>query len=87
MMGSTEDPQDGAAVAATVLGAVIIYAVCRHLPMLEQFLEVLLIQIEGVSGRVQFPGCLTFERESEGGNHAIVNSNWHRTGSCTHKER
>lgn len=27
MMGSTEDPKDGAAVAATVFGAVIVYAV------------------------------------------------------------
>jgi len=27
MMGSTEDPQNGAAVASTVFGAVIIYAV------------------------------------------------------------
>jgi len=28
MMGSTEDPKDGAAVAASVFGAVIVYAVC-----------------------------------------------------------
>ena len=34
MMGSTDDPQDGAAVAATVFGAVIIYAVCFSLPFL-----------------------------------------------------
>ncbi|KAH8602835.1 hypothetical protein B0O99DRAFT_11324 [Bisporella sp. PMI_857] len=27
MMGSTQDPQDGAAVAATVFGAVAVYAV------------------------------------------------------------
>ena len=27
MMGSTEDPKDGAAVAATVFSAVIVYAV------------------------------------------------------------
>lgn len=31
LMGSTEDPKDGKKVAATVFGAVIVYAVCVHL--------------------------------------------------------
>ena len=31
MMGSKEDPQDGAKVAAAVFGAVVVYAVCKAL--------------------------------------------------------
>ncbi|CAC9885344.1 unnamed protein product [Aureobasidium pullulans] len=32
LMGSEEDPEDGAAVAASVFGAVAIYGVCQPLP-------------------------------------------------------
>jgi ribonuclease kappa len=34
MVGSTGDPENGAAVAATVFSAVIIYAVCSRKPLI-----------------------------------------------------
>jgi ribonuclease kappa len=43
MMGSTEDPKDGPAVAATVFSAVIVYVVCTFLHYLNSPLAFTLI--------------------------------------------
>ena len=90
MTGSTDDPDDPAAVAVSIFMAVIVYAVCRP-TVISPFepdtlsrwagygvfrLVVLTRWVTGLFGVLRFPGISTRSGEQEGCDIAELESRW-----------
>jgi hypothetical protein len=75
MMGSTEDPKDGAAVAAAVFGAVAVYAVSLPTPLLSLSMRTIraeLTPIPGIPHLLREPGLPTHSRKQARRNNTII---------------